>query len=119
MAVKKHLSITVHCIYLLITALQLIFVPNMLLGMFGFEPTQEVWIKVLGVVVLALSVLFYGINAYGNADVKRFSIYERLIATGGFILLAVSGQAPMTLILFAGIDAMTAVWTFMELKKEG
>ena len=114
---KKSLSLTVQAIYVFITALQLIFVPNMLLGMFGFEPTSEIWIKVLGVVLIAFVLVYFGVILYGNKDLIRISIYSRLIVVVGFGLLVATGQAATPLILFAGIDLATAIWTWFELKK--
>jgi hypothetical protein len=113
---KKSISLTVQAVYVLITALQLIFVPNMLLGMFGFEPTSEVWIKVLGVVLIAFVLVYFGVIQYGNKDLIRITIYSRLIVVVGFILLVATGQAATPLILFAGIDFATAIWTWFELK---
>ena len=75
----NYLSLTVQGIYVLITGLQLIFIPATLLGMFGFDPPVEIWIKVL---------------------------------------LVVSGQTKSSLLLFAGVDVATAVWTWFELKKK-
>ncbi len=69
---KNSLSLTVQAIYVLITALQLIFVPNMLLSMFGFEPTSEIWIKVLGIVLLALFIYYYAIIQNGDATLINF-----------------------------------------------
>lgn len=114
---NRYLSLSVQAIYVLITALQLIFIPNTLLGMFGFEPTTEIWIKVFGVVLLSLTVVYYGIIKYGNDEIVRFTVWSRLLVGVGFILMAVTGVAPMTLILFAGIDVATAIWTWFELKK--
>jgi hypothetical protein len=115
---NRHLSLVVQSIYVILTGLQLIFVPNMLLSMFGFEPTSEIWIKVLGIVVLPLSAVYYAISKQGNAESVRATIISRGFVGIGFILLAVSGQAKLNLILFAGIDIATAVWTWFELKKQ-
>ncbi len=114
---KKPLSLTVQAIYVLITALQLIFVPNMLLGMFGFEPTSEVWIKVLGVVLIAFVIVYFGVIQYGNKELFKITIYSRFAVVLGFVLLVATGQAATPLILFAGIDLATAIWTWFELKK--
>jgi hypothetical protein len=114
---KKSLSLSVQAVYVLITALQLIFVPNMLLGMFGFEPTSEVWIKVLGVVLIAFVLLYFGVIKYGNNELFKITIYSRLTVVLGFVLLVATGQAATPLILFAGIDLATAIWTWFELKK--
>ena len=90
----------------------------MLLEMFGFEPTSEIWIKVLGIVILPLSAVYYAINKHGNAETVRATIISRGFVGVGFTLLALSGQAKLSLILFAGIDIATAIWTWFELKKK-
>jgi hypothetical protein len=118
MASNRHLSLVVQAIYVIITGLQLIFVPNMLLSMFGFEPTSEIWIKVLGIVILPLSAVYYAISKQGNEESVRATIISRGFVGIGFTLMALLGQAPMALILFAGIDIATAVWTWMEMKKK-
>ena len=115
---NRYLSLTVQAIYVCITALQLIFIPNTLLGMFGFEPTSEIWIKVFGVVLLSLAVVYYGIIEYGNNEVVSFTIWSRLLVGTGFTIMAITDVAPITLILFAGIDVATAIWTWFELKKQ-
>ncbi len=117
MTSKNYLSLQVQAVYVILTGLQLIFVPNMLLGMFGFEPTSEIWIKVLGIVILPLSAIYFAISKQGNADSLRATILSRGFVGVGFVLLALSGQAPLNLILFAGIDLATAVWTWFEMKK--
>ena len=117
MATNRHLSLVVQAVYVILTGLQLIFVPNMLLSMFGFEPTSEIWIKVLGIVILPLSAVYYAISKQGNEESLRATIISRGFVGLGFILLALSGQAKMNLILFAGIDIATAIWTWTEMKK--
>jgi hypothetical protein len=114
---SRYMSLLVQCGYVVLTGLQLIFVPNMLLNMFDFGETYEVWIKVLGIVVLSLSIIYYTISKSGNREVVQATVWTRLLVGAGFILLALTGQAKMSLILFAGIDIMTAVWTWTELKK--
>ena len=114
---NRFMSLNVQIIYVLITGLQLVFVPNFLLTTFGFDETTEVWIKVLGVVVLTLALLYYGINKYGSNEVVNLSAWARFLAGAGFLFLVVSGQAKSTLILFSGIDIITAAWTMLELKK--
>ena len=117
MQLQKFNSLTVQTIYVVLTGLQLIFIPNVLLAMFGFEPTTEIWIKVLGLVVLSLAFCYYGIGKSGNVALVRNTVWMRLLVGSGFVLLVLTGQAKAALILFAGIDIVTAVWTLVELKK--
>jgi len=114
---KKSLSLTVQAVYAFITGLQLIFVPNMLLGIFGFEPTSEIWIKVLGIVLISFSLVYYGIIQSGDKNILKITIYGRLIVVLGFVSLVATGLAAAPLIVFAGIDLATAIWTWFELKK--
>ncbi len=115
---NRYLSLFVHAIYLVLTGLQLVFVPNMLLGMFGFDPTAEIWIKVLGIVVLSLSILYFTVNKHGSPEVVRATVLMRFFVGSGFVLLVLFGQTKTNLILFAGIDIATAVWTWFELKNK-
>jgi hypothetical protein len=118
MQTNRHLSLLVQAVYVILTGLQLIFIPNMLLNMFGFDTTSEIWIKVLGIVILPLSIVYHAIGKSGNEEAIRATIWSRLFVGVGFTLLALSGQAKLNLILFAGIDIATAVWTWFELKKK-
>jgi len=114
----NYLSLTVQGIYVLITGLQLIFIPATLLGMFGFDPPSEIWIKVLGILVLALAILYYSINTSGNKEVVVSTVWFRIFVAAGFLYLVVSGQTKSSLLLFAGVDVATALWTWFELKKK-
>ncbi len=114
---NRYMSLLVQSIYVLLTGLQLVFVPNMLLGIFGFDETSEVWIKVLGLVVISLSIIYYALNKSGNTEVITASMWARLFVGAGFIFLVISGQTKPALILFASVDIATAVWTWFELKK--
>jgi hypothetical protein len=115
---QRFTSLYVQAAYVLLTGLQLIFIPNIILGIFGLEPTTEVWIRILGIIVLTLAILYYGIIKAGNKDVIQSTVYGRLFAATGIIILALLGFSELTLILFAIPDIATAIWTWYELKKQ-
>ncbi len=114
---NRYMSLLVQSIYVLLTGLQLVFIPNMLLGIFGVEETFEVWIKVLGFVVISLSIIYYALHKSGGIEVVTSTVWARLFVGAGFIFLVVSGEAKPAMILFAGVDIATAAWTWFELKK--
>jgi hypothetical protein len=114
---KRFMSLTVHTIYVVLTGLQLIFTPNMLLSMFGFDPTSEVWIRVLGLVVLSLAFMYNASNQYGDANVVKSTVMARLLVGIGFVVLALT-QDKANLILFGGLDIATGLWTWFEMKKK-
>lgn len=104
-------------IYMLGLGMVLLVAPNFLLGMFGFPPTAEVWIRVVGMLVLFLGIYDVG-AALGNwagfiaASVPiRFSV---IAFFGGFVVLL---GAPATLLLFGVVDAVFALWTWSALRR--
>lgn len=111
---KPFYSLYAQAVYVILTGIQLIFVPNMLLSMFGMPATTEVWIKVLGIVILPLSAVYYAISKQGNKSAVNATVISRMFVGVGFTLLYFTGQAPVSIILFAGIDILTAVWTRIE-----
>jgi hypothetical protein len=103
--------------YLALTAVTLLSFPNTLLGMLQIEPTNEVWIRLVGVVVLNIGILYVFMAASNNVLFMTLTVYLRFSVLLWFTLFAVLGMAPMQLILFGLADAAGAAWTFMALRK--
>jgi len=88
-----------------------------MLPIFGFPPTQEVWIRVLGLLVLVLGY-YYVVAAL--QDLKSFfihTVYGRVLAF--FVLggLAASGIAQPALASFGVVDLLAAAWTWRALRR--
>lgn len=105
-------------LYLLVLGLTLVFAPNMLLSMFGFESTSEVWIRVLGAVVLNLGLYYFFTAPTNNETFFKVTVYTRLLILVWFTLFVVLGWAKPALLLFAGFDVLGAVWTWNSLRKK-
>jgi hypothetical protein len=56
---KTAFTIKASCCYILALGLGLVLVPNMVLSLLRMPPTSEVWIRVLGVVVINIGVFFW------------------------------------------------------------
>jgi hypothetical protein len=52
---KSSTSLLVFGVYLIGVGVGFVFMPNTVLGILSLPPTNEVWIHVLGVVILALA----------------------------------------------------------------
>ena len=103
-------------IYIVGLGLILLFVPNMLLGPFGFEEAKEVWIRVLGVVVTALGY-YYIVAAKSNARAFfNATVYGRTWLFLAFVILVALQQAKPILILFGAVDLAGAAWTWRAQK---
>ena len=104
-------------IYVLISGLQLLFIPNFLLATFGLEPTSEIWIRILGMLVLALSFYYYAIYKNGGKEVVRATVQGRLFFCTGLSILVIMGMVKPVLIIFAIIETGLSLWTLSEMRK--
>lgn len=57
-AAASQRSLAVWAIYTLVVGVALLVVPNALLGVFHIQETDESWVRVVGVVVLVLSIYY-------------------------------------------------------------
>jgi hypothetical protein len=100
-------------------ALALMVFPNSLLAIFQIALTTEIWIRVLGVVVFNLGVLYIFMASANNKLFSSLSVYLRAVVLIWFVLFVALELAPPQLILFGAVDAAGALWTYMALRKEG
>ena len=103
--------------YLLGLGLVLTAVPNLLLSTFQLPETNEVWIRVVGVIVFNIGLYYVFMAPQNNTTFLMLSVFTRLAILLWFIVFAVIGWAPYTLVLFGLVDAAGAVWTYTSLKK--
>lgn len=115
---KSAQSLFVFSIYLFILGLILLVIPNVLLNLFSLPETNEVWIRVVGMLVFLLG--FYDFQASKNEMIKFFqwSVYARAVVPIFFIVFVLLDFAPPILILFGVIDAVAALWTHLSLRSE-
>lgn len=111
-------SLFVFGIYLCGLGLSLLLVPNLILRLFGVPETGEVWIRINGMFVLCLS--FYYIRSARNelTDFIRWTVLGRaavILYLAAFVVLA---AAPKAILLFGLIDLLSAIWTWLALKKD-
>ena len=113
---KSAKSVFIFGIYICILGIAFMVIPNILLGLLGFPATDQVWIRIVGMLLVILSYyyiqaarheikVFFQLTAYGRASVIVFLI--------AFVLL---GYAPAILILFGVVDLLAAIWTHLALR---
>jgi hypothetical protein len=103
--------------YLALLGAGLFAVPNVMLALFRQPPTQEPWLRVLGLVSLGLG--YYYVSAARAEATPFFRATVRGRAAGAivFAVLALSGLAPRFILLMAGLDAAGALWTRGALRR--
>jgi hypothetical protein len=115
---KAAFTLKVFAFYLFGLGALLLLAPDPLLMLFGFPPSHEVWIRVLGVVVINLGVYYW----YGAVSEAR-PLFAASVATRLFVLIAftglvAAGLAQPMLILFGAVDAIGGLWTLWTLRIE-
>lgn len=111
-------SILVFGIYLIVSGLSFIFIPNVVLPLFGFAATTEVWIRMVGLLAAILGMYFLYSVRHDDRLFFRATIYARLIFFGGVAAFALSGWGSPMLVLFGLIDLAGAAWTWLSLRAE-
>jgi len=111
-------SLFVFGIYLGGLGLILLLVPNLILQVFGVPPTNEVWIRINGMFMLCLS--FYYVQTARNelTSFIRWTVWTRTVVILYFAAFVLLVSAPKALLLFGLIDLLSAIWTWLALKKD-
>lgn len=110
-------SITVFGIYLAAVGLSFFFIPNVVLPLFGFPTTAEVWIRLTGLLTAILGMYFLYSVRYEDRQFFRATIFARLIFFAGVTTLVILQLASPLLILFGLVDMAGAAWTWQTLRK--
>ncbi len=115
---KSAFSIQAFGIYIIVLGLGLAVVPNVLLPLFRMPASNEVWIRVLGVVVMNIGIL-YVVAARANAlAVFRATVYGRPSVFLWFAAFVALGLAPKMLLLFGAVEVAGALWTWWALRAD-
>ncbi len=110
-------SVLVFGVYLTFLGAVLVVAPNALLGVFGFPAASDVWIRVVGVLVLCLAFYYMQAGRRGFGEFFGWTVYARgfvFVSFATFVLLELA--SPM-LALFGVVDLSGAVWTAVTLRR--
>ena len=110
-------SVFYYSFYMLGMGLCLLFIPNLILGIFGFESTNDVWIRVLGLFAFCAGMLYFYCGRTNQTGFFRVSIIERIIFFFGMLGIVLFLQADPMLALIGGVDLFGAIWTAITLRK--
>lgn len=115
---RAALSLKVFAFYLWFLCGSLLFAPNLMLSAFAMPQTNEVWLRVVGVLAGALGYYYLLAIRAGLQVFVRHTVFVRasiLPIFSGLVLLA---GAPPQLVLFALVDLAGALWTHFALRKD-
>lgn len=111
-------SMIVFAVYLFFLGVTLVIAPNAILVPFGNAPTSEVWIRIVGMVVLFLAYYYARAARENVVAFFRWTVPARLTVPVFFVSFVALGLVPPTLLLFALPDLAGAIWTHLALRAE-
>lgn len=103
--------------YLYLTGLTLMTVPNFLLTTLQLPETNEVWIRVVGVLVFCLGYYYHQSGKENNHTFFKNTIPTRVFVFLSFCTFALLHFVSPMLIGFGVVDLIGAIWTWTALKK--
>ena len=103
--------------YLLAIGVSLSVLPNTLLSLVGLPETDEVWIRILGVVSMLLALYYFDAVRNNTRSFFAASIMGRGFSTAALVVFWATGQ-PWQLLIFAVIELAGAIWTYTVMRAE-
>ena len=112
---KAARSLYVFAIYLIVIGLGFLLMPNLVLPLFGFPETSEPWIRVMAMLLLLLAYYYINASRKELTDFIRITVYARASVILFFAAFVLLGLAQPMLLMFAVVDLLAAVWTWVSL----
>ena len=103
-------------LYVAVIGIIMIVAPNFLLNAISRTSTNEVWIRVVGMLLFYLGFYYTQAARKEMTDFFRWTVYTRstvIIFFAAFVLL---GFAKPPMIMFGVIDLLGAIWTGLALR---
>lgn len=103
--------------YLYLTGITLMAIPNTFLSIVKLPETNEVWIRVVGVLAVGIGYYYHRTAVENISAVFKHSVVVRIFVVLCFIIFVVAGFVSPILLVFAAIDLLGAIWTLTALRK--
>lgn len=115
---KAARSSLVFGIYLVLLGLFLLIAPNTLITFFGLPAANDIWIRVVGMLLFLLSYYYIQAARKNVTDFFRWSVVARMSVIVFFAVFVILDLVKPILLLFGGVDFLAATWTCLALRKE-
>jgi hypothetical protein len=111
-------SIRIYSFYLFLMGAGMIFIPNLLLGIFGFAETTEIWIRMLGLFTFTTGIYYFQSAAHEQTAFFKATIIGRLFFFLMTIAFVVVFKQSYMLGLIGSVDLAGALWTYSTIKNK-
>jgi hypothetical protein len=111
-------TIRFYSFYLFLMGAGMVLVPNLLLGILGFQPTSEIWIRVLGLFTFTVGIYYYHSSLHEQIEFFRATTIGRLFFFLATVGLVFAFNQSVMLAAIGSIDLLGALWTYAALKSD-
>ena len=115
---KSSTSVLVFGVYLIGMGAGLVFMPNFVLGTLGFPPSNEIWVRVVGVLALVLAYYYISAARSGTKVFMEWTVPARIGVFVAFTAFALLGMVGPIMIGLGLVDLLGALWTRFALRSE-
>jgi len=113
---KSARSVFIFGLYLGLLGTFLLLAPNRLLEIFRLPATDEVWIRVVGMLLFLLGVYYILAARKEMTDFFQWTVYIRSMVIIFLITFVLLDFVKPILILIGVVDFLGAIWTGMALR---
>jgi hypothetical protein len=102
-------------IYMLAMGATFLLIPNAALPIFGFPPTDEIWIRGMAMLAVGLGYFYIQSARHEIVPLFRWKVHGHIFGVLCMVMFVILQLGPPTLLLFASADLLAAVWTGLAL----
>ncbi len=113
---RAAISVFVWGIYMLVMGATFLLIPNAVLPLFGFPPTDEVWIRGMAMLAAALGYFYVRAAPQELLQFFRWKVHGHIFGVICMVMFVILKLGPPMMLLFAGADLLAAVWTGLALR---
>ena len=104
-------------LYMLGMSAASLLAPNLLLPLFGFPPTSEIWIRMVAVLAAALGYYYIQSARAEITPLFRWKVQAHAFGVVCMLAFVVLRLAPPGLLIMAAADAIAGLWTWLALRR--